>query len=449
MSPLDTIAATATARGAAALAIVRLCGPEARTVAARCFKGRDLCGVGSHTAHVGAWHAPDGSPIDQVVATVFVGPHTATGEDLVEVSCHGGEYVAARILESMLAAGARLARPGEFTQRAFVNGKMDLAQAEAVADLIHASSALAHRTSLHALEGHYSAQMETLRVSIIDLCALAELEVDFADEDVEFAPSSELESLIGKALDQVNGLVASAQLGEYIREGVRTAIVGRPNAGKSTLLNALVGRSRAIVSPEPGTTRDTVEADTELGSLRFRFVDTAGLRDARDRIEKEGIDRTRSSMERADLVLYVYDVSAGFLEADRRAVEAMGETPLIRVGNKLDLAPDTTRPEDVLVSAIGGPAAVDPVREALQAHVSNTLADLNTTRIVMRTRHKAHLEAAARALQRAREALRSRMPPDVVTLDLRAAARELGLITGAITTETVLGAIFSRFCIGK
>ena len=449
MHPSDTIAAIATARGAAALAIVRLCGEEARAVAARCFQGRDLCSVASHTAHAGTWKSPGGQVIDQVVATVFVGPHTATGEDLVEVACHGGEYVAGLILDSMTACGARLAQPGEFTQRAFVNGKLDLAQAEAVADLIHAHSALAHRTSVNALEGHYSKVLEDIRTSIIELCALAELEIDFSDEDVEFADRRQLRTLMDTALEHIAALVSSAELGRYVREGVRTVIAGQPNAGKSTLLNSLVGRDRAIVSATPGTTRDTIEADTELGAVRFRFIDTAGLRSAQDGIEQEGVRRARETMARADVVLYVYDVSKGYTRADRRAVEALGEGAVIRVGNKLDLVPTATDPDAVLISAIGGPEAVGAVRAALREHVSAHLADLGPSRMVMNVRHKAHLEAAAAALERSRRALGSKMSPDVFTLDLRAAARELGMITGAITNETVLGAIFSRFCIGK
>ncbi|MFQ5572093.1 MAG: tRNA uridine-5-carboxymethylaminomethyl(34) synthesis GTPase MnmE, partial [Rhodothermales bacterium] len=280
----DTIAALATARGRAALAIVRVSGSEAVSLVAACFRGRDLNMVDSHTAQVGFLLAPNGTEIDQVVVTVFRAPRSATGEDVVEISCHGGDFASALILESLLHHGARLAEPGEFTQRAFLNGKIDLAQAEAVADLIHASSSLAHRVSLAHLQGRYSDWLGRLRDELLELCAFIELELDFSEEDVEFADRERLERLLAHSERFLTDLLDSYRIGELLRDGVCVVIGGRPNAGKSTLLNALVGRDRAIVSPTPGTTRDEIEAEAEIEGLRFRFVDTAGLRDTSDAV---------------------------------------------------------------------------------------------------------------------------------------------------------------------
>ena len=317
MTASDTIAAIATARGKAALAIVRVSGAQAIEVAARCFQGADLSKVYSHTLHVGLWHAPGGDALDQVVCAVFRAPRSFTGEDMVEVSCHGGDYVVTLVLQSLLAAGSRLAAPGEFTQRAFLNGKLDLVQAEAVADLIHASSSRAHRASVDSLRGRYSKTIDELRMALLDVCALAELEIDFSDEDVEFADRRALRSLLHNTQRLLTQALASYALGELVREGVRVVIAGRPNAGKSTLLNALLGEDRAIVSDTPGTTRDTVAADKEIGGLLFRFIDTAGLHDAVDLIEAEGVRRSREAIVKADLVLYVYDLSVGLAESER------------------------------------------------------------------------------------------------------------------------------------
>src|SRR5690606_20435507 len=307
----DTIAAIATARGRAALAIVRLSGPEAVTIADRHLPARSLAEAASHTAHVGFFTTPDGERLDQVVATLFRAPRSATGEDVVEISCHGGDVAPQRILRALLDGGARLARPGEFTERAFLNGKLDLAQAEAVAELIHAQSSLAHRVSLNHLQGRYSDAVGVARDELLQTCALVELELDFAEEDVEFADRAQLERLLDRTAHLLDRLLGSYRLGTLVRDGVRVVIGGRPNAGKSTLLNALVGRDRAIVSPTPGTTRDEIEAEAEIGGLSFRFVDTAGLRETEDAVEAEGVRRAHAAIERSDALLYVYDLTRG------------------------------------------------------------------------------------------------------------------------------------------
>lgn len=456
----DTITAIATARGRAALAIVRVSGPRAVSVAASCFRGSDLRDVDSHTAHVGYWLAPDGTEIDHVVTTVFRAPRSATGEDIVEISCHGGDFAPALILESLIRSGARLAAPGEFTQRAFLNGKLDLAQAEAVADLIHASSSMAHRVSVSHLQGRYSELLSRLRDELLELCAFVELEIDFTDEDVEFADRARLEALLAHADGLLAELLASYRVGELVRDGVRVVIGGRPNAGKSTLLNALVGRDRAIVSPVPGTTRDAIEADAEIEGLRFRFVDTAGLRETSDAIEAEGVRRAHHSIDRADMLLYVYDLSAGLDEAETKFLQditAQSNLALIVVGNKQDLIDERIKPalDDAPFTALSAEqgqresAELDALVRLLVDTVAAGLSDADASHVVTNQRHRQHLREALRAVRAARAALDAGLSGDLFTLDLRAALHELGAITGEITNEDVLDQIFSRFCIGK
>ncbi len=447
MTASDTIAAIATARGKAALAIVRTSGSRALAIASKCFQGQDLTQATSHTLHVGLWQDKAGRTVDQVVCAVYRAPRSYTGEDMVEVSCHGGDYVVALVLQSLLAAGARLAAPGEFTKRAFVNGKLDLVQAEAVADLIHASSARAHRASVDSLRGRYSQTIEALRTALVDICALAELEIDFSDEDVAFADRETLRRLLQDTQRLLAEALASYALGELVREGVRVVIAGRPNAGKSTLLNAILGEDRAIVSSAPGTTRDTVTADKEIGGLLFRFIDTAGLHNTTDVIEAEGVRRSRGAIRRADLVLYVYDVTVGFSAGERAFVDTITDARTLVVGNKVDLAGSC---DGLAVSALKGlrdAQALEVLRAAIVRAVVQD--DVDAVRLVTSARHHQHLRSAYEAAGRALDALDAGTPVDVFTLDLRAALHELGCITGAISNEEVLGAIFSRFCIGK
>ena len=457
----DTIAAIATARGEAALAIVRATGPEAISTVDRCFRGASLAEADSHTAHVGYLTDAEGADVDQVVVTIFRAPRSATGEDVAEVSCHGGDLAPQLVLQSLLDHGARMAEPGEFTERAFLNGKLDLAQAEAVADLIHASSTQAHRVSLRHLQGRYSELLADLREELLDLCSLVELEIDFAEEDVEFADRDRLEALLDETESTLEALLRSYHTGEVLRDGVRVVIGGRPNAGKSTLLNALVGRDRAIVSATPGTTRDEIEADVELDGIRFRFVDTAGLRDTSDQIEAEGVRRAERSIEQADLLLYVYDRQIGLDDEERSFLASASDdetgVETIVVANKSDLVGDdapssVTGLSVVPLSATAARAdadALDPLVDRLTARVTETLSRADASAIVMNQRHRQHLRTAVDAVQSAREALHAGVSGDLLTLDLRSALHELGAITGEITTEDVLGQIFSRFCIGK
>ncbi len=453
----DTIAAPATARGRAALAILRLSGPEAVTIAARCFQGADLLHANSHTAHVGHILNTNDRPIDQVVVTLFLAPRSATGEDVVEITCHGGDFAPQLILRTLLHHGARLAEPGEFTQRAFLNGKLDLAQAEAVADLIHSTSSLSHRVSMAHLRGHYSEAIAQVRQRLLETCALIELELDFSEEDVAFADLDQLKALLTETETLLTDLLASYRLGALVRDGVRVVIGGRPNAGKSTLLNALVGQDRAIVSPTPGTTRDEIEAEAEIDGLRFRFIDTAGLRETSDAIEAEGVRRTHRSIGRSDALLYVYDLTQG-LDADETAflnhlAETQPELPVLRIGNKADLLPEPPPeiPNVLYVSAQDAnadPALLAPVLDMLIQTVTAGLSRAEGSKVVVNERHRQHLTRAREAVRRA-QAMMATASGDTLALDLRVALHELGAITGEITTEDLLGEIFSRFCIGK
>ncbi len=435
-------------------------GPEAISIAASCFSGRDLHEVASHTAHVGFITDEAGEGIDQVVVTVFRAPQSVTGEDVVEISCHGGDIASRLILRRLLDAGARMADPGEFTQRAFVHGKMDLAQAEAVADLIHASSSMAHRASLAHLQGRYSDVLGDLREELLELCAFLELELDFSEEDVEFADRERLEDLLGRSEHLLDELLASYRVGAKLRDGIRVVIGGRPNAGKSTLLNALLGRERAIVSATPGTTRDEIEDEAEIEGMLFRFVDTAGLRETADAIEAEGVRRAERSIERADVLIYVFDATLG-LDADERAFleDSRAELPVLLVANKRDLLNGRTReadgdpPEDALLisarEAYADEAESGPLIERLIEAAGAGLTQTDASTVVMNERHRQHLRQALDAVRTSRSALDRGATGDALALDLRAALHEIGAITGEITNEDVLDQIFSRFCIGK
>ncbi|WP_077921400.1 tRNA uridine-5-carboxymethylaminomethyl(34) synthesis GTPase MnmE [Spirosoma sp. 209] len=463
MIQLDPIAALATAPGIGAIAVIRVSGQDAISITNRFFRGRDLTRQASHTAHFGTLrNRPDASGeetiIDEVLVTIFRAPRSFTKEDVVEISCHGSEFIIQQILRRLTEEGVRLARPGEFTQRAFLNGQFDLVQAEAVADLIASDSDASHRAALTQLRGGFSRQLKTLRQQLIDFVALVELELDFGEEDVEFAHRDQLRQLMLDIRRVLHPLIESFSTGNAIKNGVPTVIVGKPNAGKSTLLNALLNEEKAIVSDIPGTTRDVIEDELFIDGIRFRLIDTAGLRQATDTIEAIGIERTQQKMRDASLVIYLFD-GLNIAPTDLRDAVAEVRTsgkPYLLIGNKLD-AIDAGRKEElegiasepiVWISAARH-THLDELKAALSARVRTDAAVQTGSAVVTNARHYEHLTGTDNALARALTGLDTGVTPDWLAMDLRVALQHLGELTGEITTDDLLDSIFSKFCIGK
>lgn len=460
------IAAIATPIGEGGIAVIRISGKGAVDKTQNCFKGRDLTGVDSHTVHFGKIIKKNGRVIDEVLATVFRSPKSYTGEDTVEISCHGGVLVTQAVLETILEQGVRAAEPGEFTQRAFLNGKLDLDQAEAVADLIHAKSIKAVDAANQQLEGKLGKHIKQFRQQIIDATAMIELELDFIEEDVEFANKEQLRILLVAVDDEIGKLLDTYETGRLVKDGVKTVFIGRPNAGKSTLLNTLIGSDRAIVTEIAGTTRDTIDADWNYEGLLFKLIDTAGLRETVDIIEAEGIKRSQRAFEQADLVVYLKDLSTSMDSTEREEIaefqKRAAQTPFLLVGTKLDLkstpdslagaqSPDSNEERihyDLKISAINNTNIEVLKREMKQRALENKDYDTSSL-LVTSSRHRDGLQKARENVQRAIDALDQGMTGDFLSIDLRAALKELGTITGEVTNEHVLDSIFSRFCIGK
>ena len=461
----DTIVAPATAAGAAGIHVIRLSGPRAIAIADELFRGRrPLADVPARTLHYGP--LMDGERLlDDVVVSLFRAPHSYTREDVVEISTHGSDWLVGEVLAAAVDRGARLARPGEFTQRAFLNGALDLAQAEAVADLIAADSALAHRVALQQLRGGFSHELRELRQELIDFAALLELELDFSEEDVEFANREGLTKLLNSVLSRVEELRQSFRLGNAIKNGVTTVIAGAPNAGKSTLLNALLNEDKAIVSEIAGTTRDLIEDEIMLGGLRFRFVDTAGLRETTDTVEAIGVARTRRRASEAALLIYLIDlttienIGSSILDDDAAELQQLNpgnRIPTLIVGNKRDLVSKSTAdifrqkfPAAALLSAQYRDGLLDLQDALLDMARTNGLDASASSTIVTNARHVAALQAAATAIREVLAGLATGLGTELVAFDLRRALTHLGEITGDITPDDLLSSIFGRFCIGK
>ncbi|GAB2536540.1 tRNA uridine-5-carboxymethylaminomethyl(34) synthesis GTPase MnmE [Rufibacter soli] len=451
----DTIIALATAAGHGAIAIIRLSGPEAISMVQGVFKGKNLQKQPSHTLHFGTIRDEE-KILDEVVVSLFKAPASYTKEDVVEVSCHGSPYITEQLLKLFLRKGARLAEPGEFTKRAFLNGQFDLAQAEAVADLIASDSALTHQVAMNQMRGGFSAEIKALRAQLIHFASMIELELDFSEEDVEFADRSALRKLISQLQKLISDLLQSFEMGNVLKNGVPTVIAGKPNAGKSTLLNALLNEEKAIVSDIPGTTRDVIEDEAMICGLRFRFIDTAGLRDTQDTVEAIGVARTKEQLKKAALVLYLFDVTTSTpaeLEAEIAGLQ-VGNIPVLFLGNKKDLAtPEqltqfSTLGNLVLLSA-STKTGLEELKQTLldQVHANEAITGDRT--IVTNLRHFQGLKKTDDALQEVLQGLDNGLTGDWLAADIRRALFYLGEITGEITTDDLLDNIFTKFCIGK
>lgn len=437
--------------------MLRLSGPEAIAMADAVFAGKKLQDQPSHTLHFGTIR--DGARIlDEVVVSLFKGPHSYTREDVVEISCHGSDYIVEQILTLLTRRGARLAEAGEFTKRAFLHGAFDLAQAEAVADLIAADSALSHQVALQQMRGGFSQELRDLRGRLVQFAALLELELDFGEEDVEFADRTGLVKLLTEVQTLVRRLLRSFELGNVIKNGVTTVIAGRPNAGKSTLLNALLNEERAIVSAVAGTTRDLIEDEVSIEGIRFRFVDTAGLRDTADVVESIGVERTKKRVTQAALLIYLFDITSTTpteLEAEIEALNPGRSIPVLAVGNKLDVASDPEieafrhQPDVLLIAAARGDG-LDELREALLLRVRGEGLDrTGQSTIVTNLRHARSLELTNQALDAVLLGIEAGTGTELLAADLRQALAALGEITGEISSDDLLTSIFTQFCIGK
>jgi tRNA modification GTPase len=448
----DTIVALATAPGIGAIAVIRISGSKAFSIIDSLFPSKKIAEQPTHTALVGMLKDRD-RLIDEVVLTLFKGPKSFTGEDTIEISCHGSTFIQQQIIEACVSKGARLARAGEFTQRAFLNGKMDLTQAEAVADIIAANTAASQKAALHNIRGGFSHELTYMREQLISFSALIELELDFATEDVEFADREKFYNLINELSTSVNKLIDSFTLGNVIKNGVSVAIIGKPNAGKSTLLNILLNEERAIVSDIAGTTRDTIEEIINIQGILYRLIDTAGIREnSADVIENFGIEKSLGKMRSADIVLYIFDVNTESQD-DLQTQVNIFETENIKyllVGNKADkgLQENKYTQKDIQFISAKNNEGIDRLKRTLFTTTvqSSTNAENN---IVTNARHLESLKNIAASLQEIKNGLDANISGDLLSSDIRAALYHLGEITGEVTNEDKLDFIFSKFCIGK
>ena len=458
----DTICAVSTAPGMGAIAVIRLSGDRSLEVIQQIFHPADtklnLLKAPSHTIHLGL--IGDGTTIlDEVLVSIFKAPHSYTGEDLIEISCHGSVYIQQKIIEFLLLHGLRLAGPGEFTLRGFINGKFDLSQAEAVADLIASHSGSSHDLAIQQMRGAFSNKIKKLREQLVEFTSLIELELDFSEEHIEFADRKDLRALLLRIGEELEQLVKSFRLGNVIKNGIPVAIIGKPNVGKSTLLNAILNEEKAIVSEIPGTTRDAIEDTIVIGGYSFRFIDTAGLRAAENAIETKGIERTWQKINEARIILYVFDVTEQSFKKVMQDIKEFKELTtdqskhLILIGNKTDklqVLPKGFKSfveyETIFVSGKRR-ENIHLIAEHLQKVVQE--ADISDRTIVSNTRHFEALQNALKAVLSVEEGLSRSISPDLLTTDIRTALYHLGEITGEITNDEILGNIFSRFCIGK
>ena len=457
MKHLDTIIALATPSGTGAIAVIRLSGDKAITIASDIFQSRsgiELKDKASHTVHLG--NIVDGERIiDEVLATIFKNPNSYTGEDVVELSCHGSHYIQQEIIQLALREGCKMAGPGEFTLQAFLNGKLDLSQAEAVADLIASDSKASHQLAMQQMRGGFSSEIKKLREQLLDFASLIELELDFSEEDVEFADRQEFQKLISAIGILLKRLIDSFATGNVLKKGVPVTIVGRPNSGKSTLLNALLNEERAIVSNIAGTTRDTIEDEIHIGGINFRFIDTAGLRETTDEIEKIGVERAIEKLEKSAIYIYLFDVAQLTLEEVEDDIKSLSNTPMrIIVANKTDLANkeqiDMFIDSEFDIEFISAKEknSLDLLHHKLLEKVEIDKLDSNQL-LVTNSRHYDALVKSLAEIDKVQEGIDNQLSGDLLAIDLRQAIYHLGEITGQVSNDELLGNIFSNFCIGK
>lgn len=465
MNHNDTIVALATPSGAGAIAVIRVSGNEAIIISSKLFKSihsKKLIDQKTHTIHLG--HIVDGDKeIDEVLMSIFKNPQSYTGEDVIEISCHGSPYIQQEILQLFIQNGCRMADAGEFTLRAFLNGKLDLSQAEAVADLIASENKASHQIAMQQMRGGFSSEIAKLREELLNFASLIELELDFSEEDVEFANRDQFKSLVEKIITVLKRLIDSFAVGNVIKNGIPVAIVGEPNVGKSTLLNALLNEERAIVSDIAGTTRDTIEDEISVGGIGFRFIDTAGIRDTKDVVESIGIKKTFEKIEQAQVVIYLFEADTISNDPNRiknisieieKIKNKYPQKPLIVIANKIDKLSEEeivklqNQISDIkLLSAKTG-KGIDTLTEHLLSLV-NTGALRNNETIVTNSRHYDALLKALEEIQKVKYGLDTNLSGDLLAIDIRQALYYFGLITGEVTNDELLGNIFSNFCIGK
>lgn len=448
----DTITALATASGSGAISVIRMSGKQSFSITDKIFKGaKKISECDSHTINYGKVFDSESNVIDDVLVSVFRNPHSYSGEDSVEISTHGSQIIIKKIISLLVSAGARLAEPGEFTKRAFLNGKIDLAQAEAVADVINARTEASLKGARNQLDGLLSKKIKSLRTELVDSSSLIELELDFAEEDLEFLPTEKITSRIEIIVKELSDLLATYNFGRIIREGVNVALAGNTNVGKSSILNYILKESRAIVSPIPGTTRDVIREDVSIDGILYKFYDTAGIRFTEDLIEKEGVERSRRSIEDADIILFVYDVVNGIDQNLLSEVYQLTDKErVIIVANKSDLTNIKTTPdkEEIFISAKTG-EGIDLLFEALNKRNQLTKTYSESSAVVSNIRHYDALKKAKEHLLKAKESLMLDMTGEFISVDLRSTIDSLGEIIGTVTTDDILNNIFDNFCIGK
>ena len=444
----DNICAISSPPGTGGISVLRISGNKSIELVNNLFS-KNISKANGYSLHFGTI-SENNEVIDDVIVSLFKGPNSFTGEDTVEISCHGSQFIQNKILQLLIKNGCRMALAGEFSQRAFYNGKMDLSQTEAVADLIHAQSESSHKMAMNQMKGGFTKELNQLRASLIEFASLVELELDFSEEDVEFADRTQLKSLIDKLSIHLNDLIESFKYGNAIKNGVQTALIGMPNAGKSTLLNGLLNENRAIVSDIPGTTRDTIEETLTIDGILYRFVDTAGIRNTSDSIEKMGVEKTYEKIKSSSIVIYIYDVSNNNQEDAKKQLKELDELgiPVITIANKSDQSANSPIDKNDLVISALIKDDILKLKKIISTIFSKIKPDHEGT-IVSNARHFEALSNALNDIKKCEEGLHNQISGDLLAMDIRQALYNLGTITGEITNDELLGNIFANFCIGK